>query len=177
MGPVLTPTFQFLSSDLRGLANSCQLSVYCCAQSLSHAWLFATPWTVTRQAPLSMAFSRQEYCNGWLFPFPGNLPDPGIGPAFLFISCFGRWILYHWATWEALLCILYLNQILQSWNSRGWNRTRLVPSLPSLSCLSNCTHNPLVHSWIIHRHLEILANWTSHTTVRVNRKGSLFQRL
>ena len=30
----------------------------------SRAKLFATPWTVTLQAPLSMEFSRQEYCSG-----------------------------------------------------------------------------------------------------------------
>ena len=30
-------------------------------QSLSHARLFATPWTVAQQAPLPMGFSRQEY--------------------------------------------------------------------------------------------------------------------
>ena len=29
--------------------------------SLSHVRLFATPWTVAHQAPLSMGFSRQEY--------------------------------------------------------------------------------------------------------------------
>ena len=28
-----------------------------------------------RQAPLSMGFSRQEYCSGVPFPFPGDLPD------------------------------------------------------------------------------------------------------
>ena len=38
----------------------------------------AIPWTVARQAPLSMGFSRQEYWSGWPFPFPGHLPDPGI---------------------------------------------------------------------------------------------------
>ena len=38
------------------------------------------PMAVTRQAPLSMEFSRQEYWNGLLFPFPGELPDPGIEP-------------------------------------------------------------------------------------------------
>jgi len=42
--------------------------------------LFATPWTVVHQAPLSMGFSRQEYWNGWPFPSPGDLPDPGIEP-------------------------------------------------------------------------------------------------
>ena len=39
---------------------------------------FVTPWTVAHQAPLSMGFSRQEYWNGLPFPFPGDLPDPGI---------------------------------------------------------------------------------------------------
>ena len=33
-------------------------------QSLSHAWLFATPWTVAHQAPLSIGFSRQKYWSG-----------------------------------------------------------------------------------------------------------------
>ena len=40
----------------------------------------ATPWTVAYQAPPSMEFSRQEYCNGLPFPSPGDLPDPGIEP-------------------------------------------------------------------------------------------------
>ena len=34
---------------------------------LSRVWLFATPWTVARQAPLSMGFSRQEYWSGLPF--------------------------------------------------------------------------------------------------------------
>ena len=45
---------------------------------LSCVWLFATPWTVARQAPPSMGFSRQEYWNGLPFPSPGDLPNPGI---------------------------------------------------------------------------------------------------
>ena len=42
--------------------------------------LFATPWTVTHQVPLSMGFPRQEYWSSLPFRFPGNLPDPGIKP-------------------------------------------------------------------------------------------------
>ena len=38
----------------------------------------ATPWTVARQAPLSIGFSRQEYWNGLPFPSPGELTDPEI---------------------------------------------------------------------------------------------------
>ena len=49
--------------------------------SLSHIQLFATPWTVMCQAPLSMEFSRQECWSGLPFPSPGYLPDPGIKPA------------------------------------------------------------------------------------------------
>ena len=40
----------------------------------------ATPWTVARQAPLSMGFSRQEYWSGLPCPPPVDLPDPGIKP-------------------------------------------------------------------------------------------------
>ena len=42
---------------------------------------FVTPQTVAHQAPLSVGFSRQEYCSGLPFPPPGGLPDPGIEPA------------------------------------------------------------------------------------------------
>ena len=48
---------------------------------LSRVRLFATPWTVTHQAPRSMGFSRQEYWSGLPFPSPGDLSDPGIKPA------------------------------------------------------------------------------------------------
>ena len=54
--------------------------------SLMHAYvqscftLFATPWTVAHQAPLSMVFLRQEYWSGLPRPPPGDLPDQGIEP-------------------------------------------------------------------------------------------------
>ena len=48
------------------------------ALMVSHVQLFATPWTVAHEAPLSMGFSRQEYWSGLPFPFPGDLPDPGM---------------------------------------------------------------------------------------------------
>ena len=44
-------------------------------KSLSHVRPFVTPWTV-----LSMEFSRPEYRNGYSFPSPGDLPNPGIEP-------------------------------------------------------------------------------------------------
>ena len=62
---------------LRQNKHACMLSRF------SRVRLFATPWTVARQAPLSMGFSRQEYWSGLPCPPPGDFPDSGIEPAFL----------------------------------------------------------------------------------------------
>jgi len=50
--------------------------------SVSHSFMYdyVTPWTVARQALLSMGFFRQEYWSGLPFPSPGDLSDPGIEP-------------------------------------------------------------------------------------------------
>ena len=58
------------------------------------------PQTVAHQAPLSKGFSRQEYWSGLPFPPPGYFPYPRIKRAFPISPCIGRWILYHWSTWE-----------------------------------------------------------------------------
>ena len=42
--------------------------------------LFATPWTIAHQAPLSIGFPRQEYNNGSAFSSPEDFPDPGLKP-------------------------------------------------------------------------------------------------
>ena len=57
-------------------SGHCQESLSICAKSLGHVRLFETPWTVARQAPLSMGFSRQEYWSG----LPFLSPDPRIEP-------------------------------------------------------------------------------------------------
>ena len=49
-------------------------------KSLSCVQLFAIPWTVAYQAPLSMRFSRQEYWSGLPFPSPGYHPNLGLNP-------------------------------------------------------------------------------------------------
>ena len=51
---------------------ACILSHVSCVQ------LFATPWTVARQAPLSMGLSRQERWSGLPCPPPETLPRPGL---------------------------------------------------------------------------------------------------
>ena len=39
-----------------------------------------SPVDCSPQAPLAMGFSRQEDWGGLPFPFPGDLPDPGMEP-------------------------------------------------------------------------------------------------
>ena len=49
-------------------------------KSLSRVQLFVTPWTVARQAPLSMGILQARNWSGLPFPSPGDLPEPGIKP-------------------------------------------------------------------------------------------------
>ena len=51
----------------------------CMLSRFSHVQLCATLWTVARQAPLSMGFSRQQSWSG----SPRDLSDPGIKPGSL----------------------------------------------------------------------------------------------
>ena len=55
--------------------RACMLSCSVMSDSLQ-------PQSVAHQAPLSMGFSRQEYCSGFPFPSPGTLPYPGTEPEF-----------------------------------------------------------------------------------------------
>ena len=55
----------------------------CAVLACSVIQLFSTPWTVARQAPLSLEFFRQEYWSGLPFPIPGDLTDPGLKSVFL----------------------------------------------------------------------------------------------
>ena len=62
-----------------------------CAFMLSrfrHVQLCATLWTVACQAPLSVAFSKQEYWSGLPCPPPGDLPDSRTEPVSL---CLLHW--------------------------------------------------------------------------------------
>ena len=70
--PVLYASLIYVSYDI------CHMYKYMCVRECSVAQLyslFATPWTITHQALLSMEFPRQEYWSGLPFPSPGDLPE------------------------------------------------------------------------------------------------------
>ena len=50
----------------------------CVPAKTLRVWICVTPWTIARQAPLSMGFSRQEYWSGLPCPPSGDLPNSGI---------------------------------------------------------------------------------------------------
>ena len=93
-------------------------------KSLSRVRLFATPWTVACQAPLSMGFSRQEYWSGWKCPSPGDLRNPGIKPrSFYCLSpegkerCMGRCLYMGRCKHLGLLKLLFAVHLI--WVSRA----------------------------------------------------------
>ena len=75
--------------------------MFTCVKSLSRVRLFAIPWTVARQAPLSMGFSKQEYWSGLSCPPPGDLPHPGIKPTPLVSPALAGRFFSTSATWDS----------------------------------------------------------------------------
>ena len=69
-------TMEHLNKEVKwsfvfGLGTS-EMFMCVLAYLLSPVQLFATPWTVAWLDPLSMGFSRKEYCSGLPFPSPGS---------------------------------------------------------------------------------------------------------
>ena len=138
----------------------------------------ATPWTVARQAPPSMVFSRQEYWSGLPFPSPGDLPSPGIQPTSLLSPALasgffttkppgkpaagGSWGLFpHVLPTTSLVVVVWPGQDLRTWKVRGpcsgplprnAPRRKLVP----ITLLPNLLHNfdrtlSFPGPWVLHQ--------------------------
>ena len=70
--------YKLRSFSIPGVKKCKPFIISCvCICVLSSVWLFANPWTVARQAPLSMEFSRQEYWSALPFSTPGSLSLSG----------------------------------------------------------------------------------------------------
>ena len=102
-------------------------------QLLCHVWLFATPWTVACQAPLSMGFSRQEYWSGLPLSFSRWSFQPRNRTH---ISCVS-WIACRFSTTESpgkpatsqngnLLTLLPLLYTWTSPDGQHWNQTDYI---------------------------------------------------
>ena len=63
-------------------------------------WFFVTLWTVARQTPLFMEFSRQKCWSGLPCPPPGDPPNPGIRTSSLMSPALAGGFFTTSATWE-----------------------------------------------------------------------------
>ena len=110
-------------------------------QLLGHVQLFATPWTIAHQAPLSMGFSRARILEWVAISFSRGGPQPQ--PRYhVLVSCTASRFFTIWATREApnrkglsLYTILIYLPVL-TWKSNSWKDWRHIVSsrqgLPSL---------------------------------------------
>ena len=90
--------------DVSASGSKCLcLFVEMCACTLRSVQVFVTPWTIDRQAFLSIGFSRQEYWSGLPFPTPGDLPDLGLKPTSLASPALASGFFTNCSTWEALV--------------------------------------------------------------------------
>ena len=109
-----------------------------CIKSLHSCPTLAIPWTVARQAPLSMEFSRQEYWSGLPFPSPGDLPNPRIKPTSLkspaltgvFFTTSTPWESPHIEYYTVLYKYLYM-----------WSPIQMLQSMKNSRQISACTMN------------------------------------
>ena len=136
----------------------------CVPRCLGRVWLFATPWTVAHQAPLSRGFSRQEYWSGLPCPPPGDLLDPGTDPESL--------CLLHWqvgSVWEALSMFVQIQRPLflecSSWTSGSKRLSLHLGSLPFALCpytpmfafISAPNHMIRIPTWAVTFHCQVLS--------------------
>ena len=74
----------------------------CVLSHFSHVQLCATPWTIARQAPLSVGFIRQENWSGLPFPSPGVFPTQGLNLSLLRLPHWQAGSLPQAPLWERL---------------------------------------------------------------------------
>ena len=103
------------------LINMCMLSQF------NHVWLFVTLWIVAHQAPLSMAFSRQECWSGLSCPPSGGSFWPRDWTHVSYVSCIaGRFL-----TTSVTLLLFSRSVMSDSLQPHGLQHSRLPCPSPS----------------------------------------------
>ena len=127
--------------------NKCLSIGLGCVCVLSHVWWLFVIWTVARQSPLSMEFSRQEYWNGLPFPFTGDLPNLGIKSVSSASPALAGRFFTTGTTWEAQIRLLFSRSVVSNslW-SPGQQHTRLpCPSPSPWACSNSCPLSQWCH--------------------------------
>ena len=77
---------EYIAMILTYIHNQRNCYLLSCCLVANMCLTLASSGTVARQAPLSMAFFRQEYWSGLPFPPPGDLSDPETEPVSLALA-------------------------------------------------------------------------------------------
>ena len=112
------------------------------SQSLSHVQLFATPWTATRQVPLYMGFSRQEYWSGLPCPSQRGSSQPRDQTQ---VSCIAGRFFTTWATPKKQLCY-FKNTMTHWWGLHFWQLQPWAIMNPQKIALTKLIYFTLVFS-------------------------------
>ena len=91
---------------------------YACTHVCSVLSDSATPWTIARQAPLSMGFSSQGYWSALAFSSPGDLPGPEIEPTSLVSPALAGGFFTTGDTWEPYVP-LYIYRSPVTYNTKS----------------------------------------------------------
>ena len=141
--PCLFLEEQFLPSGPN--LNACMLSYF------NRVWLLEILWTIAHQAPLSMGFSRQEYCSGLQCLPPGNLPNPRIEPAPLTsLALTGRFFTTRH----------HLRSLVPTYSWPKWELRDSISRPPRMGLMHGCL-TTLLTQWLEYkkRHKPKFSNW------------------
>ena len=78
---------------------ACLVKMHVCV--LSHVQLFATPWTVAHQAPLSMGFFQARILEWIGISYSRRSSQHKDWTQVCWVSWIDRWSLYYWVIWKA----------------------------------------------------------------------------
>ena len=91
---------------------------YACVHVCTVLTDFVTLGTVAHQAPLSMGFFQARILE-WVAICSSREPSLHRDQTHIFcVSCIGRWVLYNWATWEALVSLICKINFFKKLNSQ-----------------------------------------------------------
>ena len=119
------------------------LSCFSCVQ------LFATPWTVAHQAPLSVGLPRWEYWSGLPFPPLGDLPRPGIEPKSpVLAGGFFKWSRSFLDSKSDTFWPLQAYRALDGFVALPWNMLPYDPASPLLGLSEDTNSKRYMHSCV-----------------------------
>ena len=164
------------------LANSISDCVCANMTVLSHVQLFAAPWIVAHQSPLSMEFSRKEYWNRLPFPFQGIWVETEPAPPVPFALHKNSLLLSHQSIFFSGLILRLNTQIsfLPFYLQKLLNRARFSLSEIEISVLKTVMMKIHIKIWTLslEQDIEMLLSsswWWNHLNLECDSfLGDLF---